>query len=177
MVNENMENDRSTRCLIFKTKVQPFLYKHCLMLGIICILIIGLTFPQPGDYVGRFKGSSYICVIMIFLHSGLKLRTAEAKTAISNYKAFIWGILSTLLFSSIIGSKLTQLLPFEEPASFTASTNSNSTTNSGSSIVGPGEFQIGLELYFISPCAIASGIILVSTLIYNIVYVIVLAVV
>lgn len=152
-----MQDEIITLKLLFKTKVIPFLFKHFLVIGILVALLIGFVAPEAGAWVGSFKGSSYICVIVIFLHSGLKLKTAELKSVVKEYKPLIWGLLSITIFSSIIGTKLSQLLPFEETVS-----NNKNRNDSKTSIFGPKEFLLGLEFYYISPCAIASGIVLAS---------------
>ncbi|XP_028410176.1 probable sodium/metabolite cotransporter BASS4, chloroplastic [Dendronephthya gigantea] len=145
-------------------KLLPLMFKQFMMLGIIIALFVGLVFPRIGAYVGSFEGSTYICIIMVFLHSGVKLKTAAMKDAIKEYKAFIWGLISIVLITTIIGTKLTQLLPFgESVANYENKNHSNETSGENEeSIVGPREFLIGLEIYYISPCAVASGIVLVS---------------
>lgn len=143
----------------FKTKVIPFLFQHFLVVGILVALFVGFVVPQPGAWVGNFKGSSYICVIIVFLHSGFKLKTAEINSVVKQYKALILGICSIMFLSPIIGCKLSQLLPFEETLSINENRNSS---YSKTSIVGPREFLIGLEFYYISPCAVASGVVLTS---------------
>lgn len=156
-----MEDDTtSTWKSLAKNKIIPFVYKHFLLIGILLALLLGFTAPEAGAWLGSFKGSSYICVICIFLHSGLKLKTAEVKSVIKEYRAFTWGLLSITILSSILGSKLSQLLPFEETG-FNENIHGNISVTT--SIVGPREFLLGLELYYISPCAVSSGIVLVST--------------
>ncbi len=120
-------------------------------------------FPQLGAWVGSFEGSSYICIIMIFLHSGLKLKMAAMKDAIKEYKGFIWGLISIVLITTLIGTKLTQQLPFcESVANYEHDGENKTSAACEDSIVGPREFLLGLELYYISPCAVAAGIVLVS---------------
>ena len=85
---------------------------------------------------------------------------AEIRDAVKEYRAFIWGLISIVLIMTLIGTKLTQLLPFGETVTTHVDENGNSTlARSGSDIVGPREFLLGLEIYYISPCAVASGIV------------------
>ena len=145
-----------------KEKVLPLVFKQFMTIGILIALFVGFVFPRLGNWVSSFEGSTYICVIIIFLHSGLKLKTAAMKDAIKEWKAFIWGLISITLITTLIGTKLTQLLPFGENVAHYKQDGGNQTLRERKdSVVGPGEFLLGLELYYISPCAVASGIVLV----------------
>jgi predicted Na+-dependent transporter len=158
------DSKKSSRLKTFlHEKLLPFLFKQFMTIGILIALFVGFVAPQLGDWVGSFEGSSYICIIMIFLHSGLKLKTAAMKDAIKEYKGFIWGLISIVLITTLIGTKLTQQLPFCESVANDKRESGNGTSGTcEGSILGPREFLIGLELYYISPCAVAAGIVLVS---------------
>jgi predicted Na+-dependent transporter len=166
-VHSTDEIDEAKRTSRLKTflceKLLPILFKQFMTVGILIALFIGFVFPQLGAWVGSFEGSSYICIIMIFLHSGLKLKMAAMKDAIKEYKGFIWGLISIVLITTLIGTKLTQLLPFcESVANYEHDGENKTSAACEDSIVGPREFLLGLELYYISPCAVAAGIVLVS---------------
>ena len=161
---EEIDEKKPGRLIKFlQEKILPFMFKQFMMLGIMIALFVGFVFPRVGAYVGSFVGSTYVCIIMVFLHSGVKLKTAAVKDAIREYKGFILGLISIVLITTIIGTKLTQLLPFGETAANYEMKNSSNETfgENEKSIVGPREFLIGLEIYYISPCAVASGIVLV----------------
>ena len=146
-----------------KERLLTFLFKQFMTIGILTAIFVGFVFPKLGSWVGSFEGSTYICIIMVFLHSGLKLKTAAMKDAVAEYKGFIWGLISIVLISALIGTKLTQLLPFDESVTNYKHDDRNTTLSKhGGSIVGPREFLLGLELYYISPCAVATGIVFVS---------------
>ena len=146
-----------------KEKLLPILFKQFMTIGILIALFVGFVFPKLGYWVGSFEGSTYICIIMIFLHSGLKLKTAAMRDAIKEYKGFIWGLISIVLITTLIGTKLTQQLPFgESVANYGRNSGNKTSSKQEDSIVGPREFLIGLELYYISPCAVAAGVVLVS---------------
>ena len=159
--NENEELDKNVKTgqykLFVREKLLPFLYKQFMTISIVVFVAVGFILPEPGNWVGSFKGSSYICVIVVFLHSGLKLKTDALKSAIKQWKAFLFGITSILLISTLIGTKLSQLLPFGE----SVGTENNANHTSRESIVGPHEFLLGLKFYYISPSAIATGVVLV----------------
>jgi hypothetical protein len=71
----------------------------------------------------------------IFFISGLKLRTSEARRALGNARAMIWGVLSTLVFTCALGVQLATLAPALPVA----------------------EFQRGLAVFLCMPCTITSG--------------------
>ena len=151
-----------------KEKLLPILFKQFMTIGILLALFVGFVFPKLGFWVGSFEGSTYICIIVIFLHSGLKLKTTAMKDAIKEYKGFIWGLISIVLITTLIGTKLTQQLPFgESVANYEHGGNQTSSKQEEGSIVGPREFLIGLELYYISPCAVAAGVVLVSCTVFG----------
>ena len=162
--DEIEESKETSRLKTFLSKkLFPLLFKQFMTIGILIALFVGFVFPQLGVWVGSFEGSTYICIIMIFLHSGLKLKTAAIKDAIKEYKGFIWGLISIVLITTLIGTKLTQQLPFCESVANNEHDDGNKTLSTcEDSIVGPREFLIGFEFYYISPCAVAAGIVMVS---------------
>ena len=121
----------------------------------------------------------YICIILIFFHSGVKLRTGEIKDVLKSIKGLIWGVVCILFVTPVIGGKLTGSLPYVPMVlptenSFAAIRN-NSINNitkdtdwstrshvSNESILGPALFQTAMQIYFIAPCTISAGVILVS---------------
>jgi predicted Na+-dependent transporter len=165
---DEIEETKSTSRLktFLNEKLLPFLFKQFMTLGILIALFIGFVFPRLGAWVSSFEGSTYICIIMIFLHSGVKIKMAAMKDVIKEYKGFIWGLISIVLITTLIGTKLTQLLPFGESVANCEHAGENGTSGTCDSIVGPREFLLGLEFYYISPCAVAAGVVLVS-LIYK----------
>ena len=68
-----------------KERLLTFLFKQFMTIGILTAIFVGFVFPKLGSWVGSFEGSTYICIIMVFLHSGLKLKTAAMKDAVAEY--------------------------------------------------------------------------------------------
>ena len=141
--------------------------KNFLPISLILFLIFGILVPEPGVFFSELP-TQYVCVVGIFFHSGLKLKTGELKEAFKSIKALIWGIVCILLITPIIGGQLTGLLPYSVTKHHGGnSTRTNSTSSpdgnnfGGSSILGPVLFQTGMQVYFIVPCTIAGGVILV----------------
>ena len=139
-----------------------FLNAYLLPIGLLTFVVFGALVPQPGVAISH-QATSYLCVIGIFFYSGLFLKTDEMKAAIKGYRASIWGVVSILFITSLIGSQLTNLLKFDEPSIF-----HNSTREGGpdKALFGSSEFKTGFQLFFIVPCTISSGVLMVSLLIY-----------
>lgn len=158
-------------------RVKAGVLKNFLPICLVFFVVLGIVAPQPGVFFSELP-TQYICVIGLFLHSGLKLKTGEVKDALKSFKAFIWGVICIMCLTPIIGGHLTGLLPYQpyatkdlEPQDNGVFSNGNHTRNGtssppttveGISILGPALFQIGIQIYFIVPCTIAGGVILVS---------------
>ena len=144
-------------------RARAAVFKNLLPISLVLFVVLGITVPQPGVFFSKLP-TQYVCVVGIFLHSGLKLKTGEVKDALKSVKALLWGIICILLITPIIGGRLTGLLPFQPYTNH--STNGTSSSlgdhSEGSAILGPALFQIGIQIYFIVPCTISSGIIMVS---------------
>ena len=125
-------------------KALRFADAQCLPLGLILGLFFGLLVPIIGTTIGQKGVMSFICVIVIFLVSGLKLNTQEAKTALGSYKSILYGITSIMVLTSLLGSFLASFIPLE-----------------------PAEFKTGIIIFFCTPCAIAYSVILTTQVIFN----------
>jgi len=146
-------------------RAKAVVLKNFLPISLMFFLIFGILVPEPGVFFSELP-TQYVCVVGIFFHSGLKLKTGELKEAFKSIKAFVWGIICILLITPIIGGQLTGLLPYSvtkhDGGNSTNSTSSPDGNNfGGSSILGPALFQTGMQVYFIVPCTIAGGVILV----------------
>ncbi len=110
-----------------------FLQKQFLPVGLVTVALIGLMLPAPGIYMATLP-TQYIAVSFIFLISGLLLRTDEILAAVSAWPATLWGCVSILLLTPVLGALIAVRLPLE-PA-----------------------FQIGLALFCCMPTTLSSGI-------------------
>ena len=158
------------------TRVKAVVFKNFLSISLVFFVALGILVPEPGVFFSELP-THYVCVVGIFLHSGIKLKTGEVKDAFKAFKAMIWGVICILLITPIVGGHLTGLLPFTVTKSHATTDRSdingsnswNGTclspeeNSEGSSILGPFFFQIGMQIYFIVPCTISSGVILVSS--------------
>lgn len=156
--------------------VRAFLFKQQLPVGLIFVVILGGAWPTPGVALSKLP-TNYICVVIIFLISGLKLKTDDIKDAIKSWKAFLYGIFSMLFLTSIICLELIKLLgdEFDElDIPVTSNTTSNASTegavcqssNASTDVkpLGPREFSTGLQVFFTMPCTVSSGVVMVSDL-------------
>ena len=110
-----------------------FLQKQFLPVGLVTVALIGLLLPEPGIYMAALP-TQYIAVSIIFFISGLLLRTDEILAAVSAWPATLWGCVSILVLTPVIGALIAVRLPLE-PA-----------------------FQIGLALFCCMPTTLSSGI-------------------
>lgn len=149
------DEERKPSCL---SKFASFLNAYLLPIGLLAFVVFGALVPEPGVAISH-QATSFICVIGIFFYSGLFLRTEEMKAAIKAYRASIWGMISILFITSLIGSQLTNLLTFDEASIF-----QNATREGGrnKALFGSSEFKTGFQLFFIVPCTISSGVLMVS---------------
>ncbi|MBI2504009.1 MAG: bile acid:sodium symporter [Candidatus Latescibacteria bacterium] len=114
-------------------RLPAFLKKHFLPIGLVSVALVGLRFPWPGIYLAGLP-TQYVAVSIIFICSGMLLRTSEVRNALSAWKATAWGSFSILLFTPLIGAALALQIP-----------------------IAP-EFQLGLALFCCMPTTLSSGI-------------------
>ena len=152
-----------------------FFIKNFLPISLIFAVVFGALVPAPGVFFNH-KETIYVCVSILFCYVGLYLKTSAIKTALKAYKAYGWGIVSVLFVTCVIGGLLTDQLNFRElhiesPTRNTTMLQSNLTNAtitpttmlvSEGLTLGPFECRVGLVLYFIMPCTVGSGVIMVS---------------
>ena len=167
--SEGSPEEISEKRLKLLTRVKAVVFKNFLSISLVFFVALGILVPEPGVFFSELP-THYVCVVGIFLHSGIKLKTGEVKDAFKAFKAMIWGVICILLITPIIGGHLTGLLPYTvtkghattNGVEINGSSPSTGGHSEGSSVLGPVFFQIGMQIYFIVPCTISSGVILVS---------------
>ena len=169
---DSSEKDEKTKKTLRK-QVLSFLFKNYLPLSLVFLVLFGIFVPQPGLFLSKGP-THFICIVCLFFHSGIKLKTGEVKEAFKSIKALCFGIVSILFITTTIGVSLTSLLPFDVEAgevvlhfngnasSAKFNTTSRPEPERTRSIFGPQAFKIGLQIYFIVPCTIAAGVVMVS---------------
>ncbi|XP_012558378.1 uncharacterized protein LOC100203086 [Hydra vulgaris] len=143
----NSKNEKKNFSHKAINKLEHLLLNNFLPISFIAALLIGIFLPQVGNTLNH-KSTTYICLVFIFLYSGLYLPSSAIKDSIKAYKAAAWGFISILFFSCIIGSQLTMLIPFHKI----------------SSSLGTQSFKTGLVVYFCSPCTVSSGVLMITQL-------------
>ncbi|KAK3716092.1 hypothetical protein QZH41_019623 [Actinostola sp. cb2023] len=153
-------------------RILSFLLKNYLPLMLLFLVFFGILVPAPGAFLAKYP-THYICIVGLFLHSGIKLKTGDIKDAVRAYKALILQIIIIMLITPLIGVKLTELLPFGGGQVVQVrcgnSTNATQTGTNGSreeivpvSELGPEAFRTGIQMYFIVPCTISAGVVMVE---------------
>jgi hypothetical protein len=129
-----VEDRRRGKCKGF----QPHKYAHPhkpthahAYAGLVFAVLIGIVIPVVGYNVGRGGHVAIFCVVALFFIAGLKLKTDEAKAALSSYKTTAAGITSILCLTCAVGSGLTIALPMESA-----------------------DLKLGMIIFFCMPCTI-----------------------
>ena len=118
-------------------RVTQFIGKQILPIGLLTVAIVGFVFPQPGRYLATLP-TQYIAVSAIFFFSGLMLKTEEMFAALSAWRGSLWGTVSILFLTPVIGTAIAFQVPID-PA-----------------------FQLGLALFCCMPTTLSSGIALTN---------------
>ena len=118
-------------------QLPAFLKKHFLPIGLVSVALVGLSFPRPGIYMAGLP-TQYLAVSIIFICSGMLLRTSEVRTALTAWKATTRGCFSVLFLTPLVGILLIFRLPLDH------------------------EFQVGLALFCCVPTTLSSGIALTT---------------
>ena len=81
--------------------IPSFLRRHFLPFGLLLVAGVGLTWPEPGQAAGQLP-IQYVAVALIFICSGLTLRTEEIAAAFATWPASLFGSSSILFITPII---------------------------------------------------------------------------
>lgn len=115
-----------------------FLQRQLLPIGLLTVAAIGMLFPEPGRILNSSPLPKYAAVSLIFICSGLLLRTDEIYAALSAWKASLFGTVSILLITPLIGVFLALRVPVDP------------------------YLQLGLALFCCMPTTLSSGIALTT---------------
>lgn len=114
-------------------ELASFLKRQFLPVGLIAAALVGLLFPEPGQYMATLP-TQHVAISVIFICSGLLLRTQEIRAALLAWPATLWGSLSILFLTPFIGAFIAFQVPLDPP------------------------FQLGLALFCCMPTTLSSGI-------------------
>lgn len=125
-------------------RAKKFCIKNVLPLGFFLALVVALAWPAPGKAVGEPKVEGYrvvqtINVVVIFIISGLTLKTDDIKEALSKEGrvGYIYGVVSILFITGCVGFAAGEI-PFDVK-----------------------EFSFGLAVFCVVPTTLSSGVTLV----------------
>lgn len=114
--------------------VGAFLLRWHLPLGLALGVLLGFAWPPPGTAAKRWGVSSY-CIALIFLLSGLKLKTSEIRLALSAKRAAALGAASILLLTPCLAFAMIRV-PLVT------------------------EFAAGAAVFLVMPTTLSSGVVL-----------------
>jgi sodium/bile acid cotransporter 7 len=131
--------------------------KHFLVLGLLLAIIVGAAAPVLGAAISRWDlcgglgcvgGVQTICVVVIFVITGLTLKTDEVKEALRAWPEAIYGILSILFLTPLLALVPRELsfLPREFQIGFILFCSMPTTINSGVALVTAGKGNVALAL-------------------------------
>ena len=147
--DENVEEHAS-----ILTRLKNFCMKNFLPMGILFAVIIGIFLPQPAVYVSKRIPVTKICIIVLFFTVGLRLRLVEAKSAVKAYKDVLVGVVLVLFVGPIVGTNVLNQVPyFGSLIDEQALKNSSNNITAETSVLGPEEFRLGLQIYSMCPSA------------------------
>jgi hypothetical protein len=146
------------------TSYKNFCMRHMLPIGTIFSVIIGILLPQPAVYLSQRLPVAKICIIVLFLTIGLRLRLVEAKSAVKFYKEVVFGLLLVLFVGPVFATNVLNQVPYFGSFIGDEQNLRNSSNNSSDemAILGPEEFRLALQIYYMCPSAPATSLILVS---------------
>jgi sodium/bile acid cotransporter 7 len=138
----------TTGCASHWQQWKLWLIKNFLVLGFLFAITLALVWPLPGRELGSPKAGDFpitqtICIVVIFFISGVTLKTADIKNALSARAALVYGIVTILVVTPMLGFAIVQI-PFEPP-----------------------QFRYGLALFACVPTTLTSGVTLVTSAMGN----------
>mmetsp|Transcript_2864 Transcript_2864/g.7847 ORF Transcript_2864/g.7847 Transcript_2864/m.7847 type:complete len:365 (-) Transcript_2864:321-1415(-) len=136
MLGGDPMDDWEQRSAAAVRKAKRVANEQCLPIGLVVGLVFSFAVPAAGAYFDKAGFLSLMCIVVMFVISGLKLKTDEFYDALKSTTGCIFGLISILILTPLIGVGLSSLVHLE-----------------------PIEFQQGLNLFFCTPCAINASVI------------------
>ena len=147
----------------FRT-LKNFLLRNFLPIGTVISVIIGIFLPQPAVYLSKKIPVIKISIIALSFSIGLRVRFVEAKSAAKSYKEVVVGLLLVLFVAPAVSINVLGQIPYFGPFVGNVEGLKNSSNNSFEEmpILGPEEFRLGMQIYYMCPSAPATSLIMVS---------------
>ncbi|CAB4040487.1 Hypothetical predicted protein [Paramuricea clavata] len=105
------EADEDFKKTSILTSFKNFCMRNYLAIGIILSIIIGIFLPQPAIYLSQRMPVAKICIIVLFLTIGVRIRLVEAKSAVKFYKEVVVGLLLVLFVGPIFATNVLNQVP------------------------------------------------------------------
>jgi len=140
-------------------KVKRALLIHFLPIGLVVAILLGLTVPKAGQAVASVKiyGKGVfetVCVVTIFVISGLTLSTDDITAAMKAWNATLFGVISILFITPLMAlvPQGLKFMPQEFRVGFLLFCTMPTTINSGVAIAtaAKGNFALALLLTVLS---------------------------
>ncbi|KAL5254487.1 hypothetical protein ACHWQZ_G014059 [Mnemiopsis leidyi] len=133
-------------------KVKKFLSKHFLIISEVIAVVIAFAWPLPGSKLSHSTIS--LCIVaLIFLFTGLKLKTDELKSVYKSVDVVLVCCVTSLCVTTLIPGYIVHQLPFDDKLK---------GPDDESFSFGPTELKLGIILFNCAPATIATGIIMVT---------------
>ena len=111
-VEQEKEADEISGKLSTSTRFRNFFLRNFLPVGTMISVIFGLFLPQPAVYLSQEIPAVKICIIALFSTIGLRVRLAEAKSAVKSYKEVILGLLLVLFVAPSVSINVLNQIPY-----------------------------------------------------------------
>ena len=111
-VEQEKEADEISGKLSTSTRFRNFILRNFLPIGTMISVIFGLFLPQPAVYLSQEIPAVKICIIALFSTIGLRVRLAEAKSAVKSYKEVILGLLLVLFVAPSVSINVLNQIPY-----------------------------------------------------------------
>lgn len=146
-----------SRCALRSAYVRSLCLKHFLVLGLLLAIVLGAAAPVLGATVASWRicgalgcvgGMQTICVVVIFLITGLTLKTDEVKKALTAWPDGLYGVIAILFITPLLALMPSELsfLPREFQIGFILFCSMPTTINSGVALVTAGKGNVALAL-------------------------------
>lgn len=128
---------RHGRCYRCGRRVWRWCVANFLPISLVLLTIFGAVYPDPGRYMNDETPANIICIVIIFLITGIKLKTAEIKNAIGAWRSWVFGSISILFITPILALGLIHLplAPDDLSFGFALLANMPTTISSGVMLV------------------------------------------
>eukprot|EP00938_MAST-03A_sp_MAST-3A-sp1_P003603 g3603.t1 len=127
-----------------REKSKKLLLKYHLPLGLFAGVLFGYLVPAPGEFLSDLDsgfygmGMSSLDIFIIFLISGLKLKTDDVRKALTSYRALMYGVFAILVMTPCVAFGLVRL----------------------DGELSVPEFAFGIAVFALMPTTLSSGVIL-----------------